>query len=79
MFTGNNPSQKEFDVIDEDGDVLGSFNEVSDALACAKSAPWWHGTIRIRRDRDIVARRHAVAMRDKAEREAAFRRFCYDC
>lgn len=78
MFTGNNTSGKEFDTIDEDGDVLGSFDNIGDALACAKAAPWWAGKAQIRRDRATVARRHAETMRLRAEARTAFLAFCCD-
>ena len=64
MFHGNNTSGKEFDVIDEDGDVLGSFDLVGDAQACAKSAPWYAGAVRIRRDFRLAQERSRQALRD---------------
>jgi hypothetical protein len=79
MFTGTNPSGLEFDVIDEDGDVLGSFANFSDACACAKAAPWWHGQTRLRRDRATLERRHAAELKYRADAEAAFQAFCYAC
>jgi hypothetical protein len=54
MFNGHNESGKEFDVIDEDGDVLGSFLDVDDAVKCARAAPWYAGNIRVRRDHKAV-------------------------
>ncbi len=81
MFTSTTPnaSGKAFDVIDEDHDVLGSFDDIADAAACAKSAPWWSGEVRIRRCCGIVARHHAQELRYRAEAEAAFQAFCYAC
>jgi hypothetical protein len=60
MFNGTNPSGKLFDVVDEDGAVLGSFDEIGDAVTCGRAAPWWHGQVNIRRDAGILARRHAA-------------------
>lgn len=50
MFNGQNASGKEFDVIDEDGDILGSFEFHADAVACGRAAPWYAGECNIRRD-----------------------------
>ncbi|CAG9236891.1 hypothetical protein PSP6_700001 [Paraburkholderia tropica] len=56
MFNGHNKSNWEYDVIDEDGDVLGSFDYAQDATRCATSAPWYAGEVRIRRDHKARAR-----------------------
>jgi hypothetical protein len=50
VFNGPNESEKEFEVIDEEGDVLGSFDDRDDALRCGRAAPWFAGNVRIRRD-----------------------------
>lgn len=50
MINGTNTSGKKFDVVDEDGEVLGSFDDMADALACGKAAPWFAGQVTIRRD-----------------------------
>lgn len=50
MFNGQNVGGKEFEVIDEDGDVLGSFAECWEAVECGKRAPWYVGKVNIRRD-----------------------------
>lgn len=70
MFFGDNVSCSEFEVIDEDFDVLGAFTSCEKAIACANSAPWWHGEVRIRRDRGIVNARHQRAIANQRERLA---------
>ena len=50
MFNGTNDSGKEFDVLDEEGVLLGTFEAHGDATACARSAPWYAGRVGIRRD-----------------------------
>ena len=50
MFNGHNESNKEFDVIDEEHELLGSFDDRDDALRCGRAAPWFAGNVRIRRD-----------------------------
>ena len=50
MFNGTNDSGKEFDVLDEEGVLLGSFEAHGDAIACARHAPWYAGKVGIRRD-----------------------------
>ena len=59
LITGTNPSGKMFDVVDEDGDVLGSFDEIGDAVSCGRAAPWWAGQVNIRRDGRLYAEQHA--------------------
>ncbi len=59
LINGDNKRGKMFDVVDEDGDVLGSFDEIGDAIDCGKAAPWWAGCVNIRRDRSLNAMRHA--------------------
>lgn len=59
LINGDNQSGKMFDVVDEDGDVLGSFDEIGCAIACGRTAPWWAGSVSIRRDRSLNAARHA--------------------
>ena len=56
MFHGENNSGKEFDVIDEDGELLGSFNHHGDAVKCLRAAPWFAGECRVR-----VDKRYSVA------------------
>jgi hypothetical protein len=58
LINGNNKSGKMFDVVDEDGDVLGSFDEIGDAIECGHAAPWWTGSVNIRRDRAFHALLH---------------------
>lgn len=58
LISGINPSGKLFDVVDEDGDVLGSFDTSSEACDCARAAPWWAGQVNIRRDRALDALQH---------------------
>ena len=50
MFNGNNDSGKEFDALDEEGILLGSFEAHGDATACARQAPWYPGKVGSRRD-----------------------------
>jgi hypothetical protein len=59
LISGINKSGKMFDVVDEDGDVLGSFDEIGDAIDCGRAAPWWAGSVNIRRDRSLNATQHA--------------------
>jgi hypothetical protein len=56
LINGNNASGKLFDVVDEDGDVLGSFDHISDATECGRAAPWHAGNVNIRRDLSIANR-----------------------
>lgn len=72
IITGTNPSGKMFDVVDEDGDVLGSFDHIDDAVACGRAAPWWAGLVNIRRDAAMRARQHAANMAAQRERILAF-------
>lgn len=58
LVNGNNASGKKFDVVDEDGEVLGSFDDMGDAFACGKAAPWFAGAVNIRRDVGIHQRSH---------------------
>lgn len=71
LINGNNASGKLFDVVDEDGGVLGSFDHISDAADCGKAAPWYAGKVNIRRDITINAQNHARTMSLKAEARAA--------
>jgi hypothetical protein len=59
LINGDNRSGKMFDVVDEDGDLLGSFDEIGDAIDCGQAAPWWAGCVKIRRDHSLDAIRHA--------------------
>lgn len=59
LINGNNQSGKLFDVVDEDGDVLGSFDEIDCAIDCGRTAPWWAGSVNIRRDRSLNSIRHS--------------------
>lgn len=59
LINGDNQSGKMFDVVDEDGDVLGSFDEIGRAIACGRTAPWWAGSVNIRRDHSLNAAHHA--------------------
>lgn len=59
LINGNNANGKLFDVLDEAGDVLGSFDAIGDAIACGHAAPWWAGSINIRRDRALNEIQHA--------------------
>ena len=72
MFSGTNPSGLEFEVIDGDGDVLGSFHAHAEALACGRAVPWYAGDCRIRRDPAVVARLHAETMAHQANRIRQF-------
>lgn len=58
LISGKNASGKKFDVVDEDGDVFGSFNDMGDAVSCGQAAPWFAGEINIRRDIEIHQRSH---------------------
>lgn len=75
MFNGKNSSGKQFDVVNEENEVIGSFDTVGEAVACAKSAHWLNGVCNIRRDREITKSMHASTMQAKKLRMAAF----YDC
>jgi hypothetical protein len=75
MFNGTNASGKEFDVIDEDGAVMSShdnFSEAADALRLAAGFYLSRGNCRLRRDSAIAAGRHASDMRAAALRRAMF-------
>lgn len=67
LINGNNESGKLFDVVDEDGQVLGSFDHIDDAATCGRAAPWYSGRVNIRRDIKINSANHARAMAIKAE------------
>lgn len=71
MFNGTNNSGKLYDVVNEDGEVLGSFDEIADAVECGRAAPWHAGEVKIRRDVTINARSHARTMVLKAQDRAA--------
>lgn len=58
LINGDNQSGKMFDVVDEDGDVLGSFDDIGCAIDYGRTAPWWAGSVNIRRDRSLNAARH---------------------
>jgi hypothetical protein len=51
MFAGINDSGKEFDVIDEEREVIGSFDDREEASSFASSAPWYFGACNIRHDK----------------------------
>ncbi len=70
MFSGKNESGKMFEVINEEREVLGAFDELSDAVACGKAAHWTDGVIDIRRDSELYARYYA----EGKVRHAAFQR-----
>lgn len=72
MFTGKNESGKMFDVINEEKEVIGSFDEIRDAIACVKSAPWYEGDCDIRRSADLREAAHASCMRAQKTRTADF-------
>lgn len=72
MRNGNNASGMLFDVVDEDGDVIGSFDDIGEAVSCGRSAPWYHGACDIRRDAVIVAEMHASSMRARSDWARAF-------
>lgn len=71
LINGNNASNKLFDVVDGDGDVLASFDTIREAVECGRAAPWYAGTVDIRRDITINARQHAVTMKLQADARAA--------
>ena len=71
MINGTNASGKLFDVVDEDGKVLGSFDHISDAVACGQAAPWYAGKVNICRDRTITAATHSRTMSLAAANRAA--------
>lgn len=53
MFNGTNASGKEFDVIDEDGEVMSSHDEFADAADALRLAAGFflsRGVCRLRRD-----------------------------
>lgn len=70
LINGNNKSGKLFDVVGDDGDVLGSFDAVSDAIECGHSAPWYMGKVNIRRDVDINRSNHVRTMKLNAAARA---------
>ena len=72
MFNGPNNSGKQFDVINEENEVIGSFDDVAEAVACGNAAHWSHGKCNIRRDRTITAASHASSMAAQKARMAAF-------
>ena len=72
MRNGNNASGMLFDVIDEDGDVIGSFDDINQAVSCGRSAPWYCGVCDIRRDVGIVASMHASSMQARRDWAKAF-------
>lgn len=72
MFNGQNNSGKQFDVINEENEVIGSFDDVADAVACGNAAHWSNGKCNIRRDRSITAARHASTMAAQKQRMADF-------
>ena len=61
MFNGTNPSGKLFDVINEDNEVIGSFDDRSDMIACALSAHWSQGECTVRRDQAISDAQHLAS------------------
>lgn len=71
LINGTNQSGKLFDVVDEDGVVLGSFDFISEAVECGRAAPWYAGKVNIRRDSKINMQNHARTMALKAEARAA--------
>lgn len=76
LINGYNASGKLFDVVGEDGDVLGSFDTSSEAIDCARAAPWWAGLVNIRRDRALNALQHARTLELKRLDRLAFDYAC---
>ena len=74
LINGHNKSGKMYDVVDEDGDVLGSFDEIVDAVDCGRAAPWWAGCVNIRRDSSLNAMQH---VRDQELKRLARMAFDY--
>lgn len=72
MFNGQNSSGKQFDVINEDNEVIGSFDDVAQAVSCGNYAHWSHGKCNIRRDRTIAAALHTSSMAAQKLRMATF-------
>ena len=70
MFSGKNESGKMFEVINEEREVIGAFDELAGAVACGKAAHWVEGNIDIRRD----AEKHASHYAESKARYAAFQR-----
>ncbi len=76
MYSGKNDSGKQFDVVNEDHEVIGSFDTVSEAVACGKSAHWSEGQCNIRRDITITSRLHASYMAAPTSRDFELDRIC---
>lgn len=54
MFSGKN-SEKEFEILNEEMEVIAEFDRHSDCVHFLKSVQWFHGKCNVRRDRRFAS------------------------